>query len=172
MRTIPAIAPLTDISVWVRGNGLEVVLLLIGTVLLVRFVGWARDKTTERIETTSKDADALVRSEASKHRHALAQILTWVLTILLWTVTLALVLNRFGVPFASLVAPLTAGGVALGLGAQRLVQDLIGGSFIIAERQYRRRRHGPHLRDHHDRRRDGDRPGSQPAHHPPAHAQR
>jgi len=111
-------------------------MLLIGTVLLVRFVGWARDKTTERIETTSKDADALVRSEASKHRHALAQILTWVLTILLWTVTLALVLNRFGVPFASLVAPLTAGGVALGLGAQRLVQDLIGGSFIIAERQY------------------------------------
>ena len=55
MRTTPAIAPLTDIGVWVRGNGLEVVLLLIGTVLLVRFVGWARDKTTERIETTSKD---------------------------------------------------------------------------------------------------------------------
>lgn len=136
VKTTPAITPLTDISVWMRGNGLEVVLLLLGTVLLVRFIGWARDRTTQRIETTSKDADALVRSETSKHRHALAQILTWVLTVLVWTVTLGLVLNRLGVPFASLVAPLTAGGVALGLGAQGLVQDLIGGSLIIAERQY------------------------------------
>jgi len=134
--TIPAIAPLSDISVWLRGNGLEVVLLLLGTVLLVRFVAWARDRTTDRIESTSKDADALVRSETSKHRHALAQILTWIVTVLVWTITLALVLNRLGVPFSSLVAPLTAGGVALGLGAQRLVQDLIGGSVIIAERQY------------------------------------
>jgi moderate conductance mechanosensitive channel len=49
---------------------------------------------------------------------------------------LALVLERFGVPFASLIAPLTAGGVALGLGAQRLVLDLLTGAFIITERQY------------------------------------
>jgi small conductance mechanosensitive channel len=51
-------------------------------------------------------------------------------------VAAALILNRFGIPFASLIAPLAAGGVALGLGAQRLVLDLLNGSFIIAERQY------------------------------------
>lgn len=47
-----------------------------------------------------------------------------------------LVLDRFGIPFASLIAPLTVGGVALGLGAQRLVLDLLSGAFIITERQY------------------------------------
>ena len=126
---------LTEVSEWVRGRGLEVVLLVLGAVLLVRFVAWAGDAITRRIDAT-RDDEALVRTEASKHRHALAQILTWVGIVLVWAVTLVLVINRFGVPFASLVAPLAAGGVALGLGAQRLVQDLIGGIFIIAERQY------------------------------------
>ena len=129
------ITPLDDVSVWLRGDGLEIVLLILGGVLLVRFIGWIRDRFTERIDVGPDDAN-LVQSEASKHRRAVAQILAWVAAVLAWTVILALVLIRFGIPFASLVAPLTAGGVALGLGAQRLIRDLIGGSFIIAERQY------------------------------------
>ena len=133
--TIPAITPLTDVSEWLRGDGLEIVLLVLGAVLLVRLITWLRDVVTARIDA-AKEADALVRSEASKHRRAVAQILTWVATVLVWTITAALVLNRFGVPFASIVAPLAAGGVALGLGAQRLVADLLSGGFIIAERQY------------------------------------
>ncbi len=136
MTTVPAITPLTDVSVWARSDGLEVVLLVVGAVLLVRLVGWLRDRIAGRIEASKEDEGVLVRSASSKHRHALAQILTWVVIVLIWTITVALVLLRFGVPFASLVAPLTAGGLALGLGAQRLVQDLISGSFIIAERQY------------------------------------
>jgi small conductance mechanosensitive channel len=135
LSALSAVTPLTDITDWLRGRGLEVILIVLGAVLLMRFVGWVGDEITNHIDN-SKDADALVRSEASKHRHALAQILTWIITVLIWTVAFALVLNRVGVPFTSLVAPLTAGGVALGLGAQRLVQDLLNGSFIITERQY------------------------------------
>lgn len=136
MLTLPAqITPLDDVSVWLRGHGLEIVIFVLGAVLLGRLIGWLRDRLTANIDTTA-DEDALVRSETSKHRRAVAQILAWVAVVLIWTVTAALVLNRFGIPYASLVAPLAAGGVALGLGAQRLVADLIGGSFIIAERQY------------------------------------
>lgn len=130
-----AITPLTDLSVWLRGNGLEIVLFVLGAVLLVRFAGYVRDQITARIEARVPEG-GIVRSESSKHRRALAEILTWIFTVLLWVVTVVLVVNRFGVPFASLVAPLTAGGVALGLGAQQLVRDLIGGLFIVAERQY------------------------------------
>jgi small conductance mechanosensitive channel len=46
------------------------------------------------------------------------------------------VLIRFGVPIAGLVAPATVAGVALGFGAQRIVQDILAGFFIVAERQY------------------------------------
>jgi len=135
MLWFPAVTPLNDFGVWLRGNLLEIVLFVLGAMLLARLAGWTRDRVIRRIDT-SVDGQTVVRSESSKHHRALAQILTWVFTVFLWIVTAVLVANRFGIPFASLVAPLTAGGVALGLGAQRLVQDLIGGTFIIAERQY------------------------------------
>jgi small conductance mechanosensitive channel len=135
LRGVIAITPLTDFSLWLRSNALEMVLFVLGAVLLSRFAVWIRDQATTRIEATA-DPDVIVRSETSKHQRALAEILTWAFTVLLWIVTVVLVINRFGVPFATLVAPLTAGGVALGLGAQQLVRDLIGGLFIVAERQY------------------------------------
>ena len=47
-----------------------------------------------------------------------------------------LIVQRLGVPITGLVAPAAVAGVALGFGAQRLVQDLLAGFFIITERQY------------------------------------
>jgi moderate conductance mechanosensitive channel len=47
-----------------------------------------------------------------------------------------LVLKRVGVPVTGLVAPAAVVGVALGFGAQRIVQDVLAGLFIIIERQY------------------------------------
>jgi small conductance mechanosensitive channel len=46
------------------------------------------------------------------------------------------IVERFGIPLASLVAPAAVAGVALGFGAQRIVQDILAGFFIITERQY------------------------------------
>src|SRR5262249_45933752 len=54
----------------------------------------------------------------------------------IYSVTAVLVIDRFGVPLAGLVAPATVAGVALGFGAQRIVQDILAGFFIVAERQY------------------------------------
>ena len=47
-----------------------------------------------------------------------------------------LVVQRIGIPTGSLVAPAAVIGVALGFGAQRLVQDVLSGFFVITERQY------------------------------------
>jgi small-conductance mechanosensitive channel len=66
----------------------------------------------------------------------LTQVITWVVIVLIWSVTAVLVLDRCGVPMSGLVAPAAAIGVALGFGAQRLVQDLFAGLFVIIERQY------------------------------------
>ncbi|HEX8135692.1 MAG TPA: mechanosensitive ion channel family protein [Actinomycetes bacterium] len=136
MKGGPTIAPLTDISVWLRSSGLEIVLLVLGAVLLARFAGWVGRRVTERMDAAATDQDALVRSEASKHRHAVAQALTWVAVALIWSITVVLVLDRLGVPVASLVAPAAVLGAALGFGGQQVVRDLIAGFFIIVERQY------------------------------------
>jgi small-conductance mechanosensitive channel len=133
---VQAAAPLTDISTWLRGSGLEIVLLVLGGLLLSRFATWSGRRITERIDAASTDEDALVRSEAAKHRGAVAQLLTWLSMAVIWSVAGVLILERLGVPVSSLVASAAVIGAALGFGAQQVVRDLLAGIFIFAERQY------------------------------------
>jgi small conductance mechanosensitive channel len=128
--------PLHEISVWARGRGLEIVLLVVGTVLLTRLVSWLGQKITERIDAHATETDALVRSEAAKHRHALAQVITWATLVVIYCATGLAIAQRLGIPLTSLVAPAAVAAVALGFGAQRIVQDILAGFFIITERQY------------------------------------
>ena len=69
-----AVAPLTDVDRWARGSGLEIVLLVTGAILLTRFATWLGGRIIHRIDAKAHETDALVRSEAAKHRHALAQV--------------------------------------------------------------------------------------------------
>jgi moderate conductance mechanosensitive channel len=131
-----AVTSLSDVNTWARGSGLEIVMLISGAVLLTRFATWFGAKTTARIDARDHDSDALVRSEDAKHRHSVTQVVTWSLLALIYCITGVLVLERLGVPITSLVAPATIAGVALGFGAQRVVQDVLAGFFIITERQY------------------------------------
>jgi moderate conductance mechanosensitive channel len=133
---IPTAVPLPDAVFWLRGSGLEIVLLIVGSILLTRFANWFRGVVTERIDANDDESDALVRSESAKHRHSLAQVLTWSALVFVYCVTGVQVAERLGVSSGRLVAPAAVAGVALGFGAQRLVQDLLAGFFIIAERQY------------------------------------
>jgi len=125
-----------DTSVWARGRGLEIVLLITGAMLLTRLATWLGDKITSRIDANARETDALVRSEAAKHRHALAQVITWTTLVVIYCATGIAVAERLGIPLTSLVAPAAVAAVALGFGAQRIVQDILAGFFIITERQY------------------------------------
>jgi small-conductance mechanosensitive channel len=138
-----SVQPLADasswargVSSWVRGSGLEIVLIVIGTILLTRLATWLGGRITGRIDENAREADALVRSEASKHRHALAQVITWATLAIIYCVAGVAIAERLGIPLTSLVAPAAVAGVALGFGAQRIVQDILAGFFIITERQY------------------------------------
>jgi moderate conductance mechanosensitive channel len=131
-----ALPPVTDLVPWLRGRGLGVVLIILGAVLLARFASWLGNKITTRIDAKATDSDALVRSEAAKHRHSLTQVLTWVAVVLIYTSAVFLLLDWIGIPVTGLVAPATVLGVGLGFGAQRIVGDVLAGFFLITERQY------------------------------------
>jgi len=131
-----AIAPLNDVSQWVRGDLLVIVLLVLGAILLTRLAGWLRDKIMAHIEARATEADELVRSEAGKHRQVVAQVVTWSALAVIYVVTGVLVLEHLGVPLAGLVAPAALLSAALGFGLQRFVQDIGAGFFITGERQY------------------------------------
>ena len=128
--------PLHDFGHWFRGNGLEIVLLALGAVLLARLVRWFSDVNTDRAEARRAAASSLVRTEDDKHRRALAQVVTWVLVVLVYVISALLIVQKFGVALATFVPVATVAGVALGFGAQRIVQDLLAGFFVVAERQY------------------------------------
>src|SRR5258706_14534655 len=97
--------PLPAIGLWARGSGLEIVLLLTGAVLLTRLATWLGGRVTGRIDASAREADALVRSEASKHRHALASVITWVTLVVIYCVTGAVILACVGCPVPGLLPP-------------------------------------------------------------------
>ena len=131
-----AIAPLTGFGNWARGDLLVIILLVLGAILLTRFAHWARGRIVARIDARSSLNDELVRSEAAKHRHVVASVLTWCALAVIYVVTAVLIVQRLGVPLAGLVAPAALISAALGFGLQRFVQDLGAGFFITGERQY------------------------------------
>jgi moderate conductance mechanosensitive channel len=131
-----AIAPLSDFSVWARGNLLVIILLILGAILLTRLADWTRSRIVVRIDDRAGDSDELVRSEAAKHRHVVAQVVTWAALAVIYIITFVLIVQLLGVPLAGLVAPAALISAALGFGLQRFVQDIAAGFFITGERQY------------------------------------
>ena len=129
-------ALLDPLLTWLAERGLPIALLVLGSVLLARFVAWTGQKITDRIDARATGGDALVRSEAAKHRHSLTQVITWTLVVLIYAIAVFAVLDQAGIPIGGLVAPATVLGVGLGFGAQRVVGDVLAGFFIITERQY------------------------------------
>lgn len=131
-----AVAPLDDLDTWARGDLLEIVLLVLGTILLTRLAAWVRDRVVAHVDAVALESDELVRSEAAKHRHVIAEVATWTFLAVVYVVTAVLVVQRLGVPLAGLVAPAALLSAALGFGLQRFVQDIGAGFFITGERQY------------------------------------
>jgi small conductance mechanosensitive channel len=131
-----AVTRLHDLEHWARGDLIEIVALIAGAVLLTRLATWFSGRVMKRIEASAATADGLVRSENAKYRQALTQVLTWSCLVIIYCLTAVLVVQRLGIPISGFVAPATVIGVALGFGAQRVVQDILAGFFIVIERQY------------------------------------
>ena len=127
--------PLDDFTQWARTDGLQIVLLAIGAALLSRFAHWLAAVYTMRARSGS-DAGALAVVEQSRRRAAVTQAIERTAVAVLYFIVTMMILTRLGIPITTLVAPATVAGVALGFGAQRVVQDVLSGFFIISENQY------------------------------------
>jgi small-conductance mechanosensitive channel len=110
-------------------------LVLIAAWIGTRLIRWIANKISRRLDENVEN-DAMVRSERVKHRQAVASVIQSVAVAVLYVVVTVDVINTLGLPVGSLVAPAAVLGAALGFGAQRIVQDLLSGFFIITEKQY------------------------------------
>ena len=89
-----------------------------------------------RVTAHSTTGDALVMAENAKYLRAMLQVVRWTLISLIALIVAVRVLTMLGVPVAGLVGPGALLGAALGFGAQRIVQDLMAGFFVVTEKQY------------------------------------
>lgn len=121
---------------WIITRGLRVAMLVIAAVLAARFVSWVAQRITRQLDVGFTESDALVRSEATKHRQAVASVIRWVSIVFIAIMVMMQIADVLQFSVGGLVAPATVVGAALGFGAQQLVKDLLSGFFIIVERQY------------------------------------
>src|SRR3954449_4531422 len=124
------------IGEWLLLRGVPIALYLIGGLLAARFINWGAQRIVRRIDAEYQESDQLVRTESAKHRQAVASVISWVSVALLFVLVMVQVTSTLAIPVGSLVAPAAVLGAALGFGAQRVVQDLLSGFFIITEKQY------------------------------------
>jgi moderate conductance mechanosensitive channel len=125
-----------EIGQWIISRGLRVIMLVIVSILAVRFVTWVADQIARQLDERFVESDALVRSEASKHRQALASVVQWVSIVLIAIWGIVQIADVLDFSIKGWVAPATVIGAALGFGAQQVVRDLLAGFFIIVEKQY------------------------------------
>jgi len=126
---------LEDLTHWLLTKGLHVVLVVLFTVITTRLIRWLAGRISKRL-TKGDERDASVRSETVKHGQAVASVISSVAISVLYVVVAVDIANQLGLPLGSLVAPAAVLGAALGFGAQRIVQDLLSGFFLITEKQY------------------------------------
>ena len=77
-----------------------------------------------------------VRAARRRQLVTLINIIQWTLIVLLVGSAVLMLLGTFGIDITPLLASVGVAGLAISLGAQSLIKDLIGGVLIIMENQY------------------------------------
>ncbi len=90
-------------------------------------------KSIHRFFTSNRDS---VRFMDSRKANTLDSMVSSVVKYIFYALAFFIILSKLGVSEASIVAVMGAGSVAVALGAQNLVQDIIAGFFILFEDQY------------------------------------
>jgi small conductance mechanosensitive channel len=121
---------------WLRTNGVNIVGIVAGLllvrVLVVRVFGRVVRSAALRAGRARAEDPELVERRVK----TLLSTVGWVFTIFLALVGTALVLDQFDVQISAVIAGVGVAGIAIGLGTQTLVKDVINGIFILVEGQY------------------------------------
>jgi small conductance mechanosensitive channel len=120
---------------WLVTHGFRVLVVLL-TVLAGRVIARRLIPPAMR-RTIGRGAAAGEAGEVAKRAATLADVLVWLVTLMLVVIGGFLILSEVGYNLAPVITGLGIGGIAIGLGAQSVVKDTINGIFILAENQFR-----------------------------------
>jgi len=118
---------------WLLSSGLKIVFILI-TALLFNRLG--RNFILKAIKKTVKLKDRKIRVDKEREE-TLLRIFSTTLSTIVWMTAFLMILPEFGIDAKALLAGAGIVGLAIGMGARKLIEDYVAGIFLILEDHYR-----------------------------------
>lgn len=120
------------IKVWLTTTGLQILIILILAIVAYWLLSIFTRHLPERIKRIDGEEDSLF----DRRTETISRLIRTTGIVVILITALLMILDQLGIAIGPLVAGLGLFSLALGLGAQTLVKDIIGGLFIILEDQY------------------------------------
>jgi len=116
---------------WILSNGARIAIVIALAFVGLKVAGILSARLIALLRQDQKDI------ESQKRADTLGSVVRWGLRTVILVVATVMVLGQLGVQIGPIVAAAGVVGLAVGFGAQSLVQDVISGFFILLEDQVR-----------------------------------
>jgi small-conductance mechanosensitive channel len=121
---------------WFSGAPIRIIAVLTAA-WIARVIGTrAITRAVNRLATADLKPGPGVAKRQAERAQTTGSVLTSILNAVIWIIAIAMVLGEFGFNLGPVIASAGVIGVAIGLGAQTLVRDILSGIFMLIEDQY------------------------------------
>jgi small-conductance mechanosensitive channel len=125
-----------NILEWLSGAPLRIVIVLITAWISYSIGHRAIDRAINKLATADlKPGPGFAKRQAERARTT-GSVLNSILKAVVWIIAIGMILGEFGFNLGPVIASAGVIGVAIGLGAQTLVRDILSGIFMLIEDQY------------------------------------
>ena len=122
---------------WVSGTPLRILTILVTAIFAQSFGTRAIQRAMDRLATVDLvPGPRNIVARQKERASTIGGVLSATLKSATWIIATAMALGEFGFDLGPLIASAGIVGVALGLGAQTLVRDILSGIFMLIEDQY------------------------------------
>jgi small-conductance mechanosensitive channel len=125
-----------NILEWLSGAPLRIVIVLVAAWISYSIGHRAIDRAINKLATADlKPGPGFAKRQAERARTT-GSVLNSILKAVVWIIAIGMALGEFGFNLGPVIASAGVIGVAIGLGAQTLVRDILSGVFMLIEDQY------------------------------------
>lgn len=122
---------------WFGGSPLHILVIVIIAVTAQRIGSRAITKAMNRLAAADLvHGPGHLAARQKERAKTTGTVLTSTLNAVIWVIALGMILGEFGLNLGPLIASAGVIGVAIGLGAQTIVRDVLAGLFMLIEDQY------------------------------------
>ena len=125
-----------NILEWLSGAPLRIVIVLVAAWVSYSIGHRAIDRAVNKLATADLKPGPGVAKRQAERARTTGSVLNSILKAVIWIIAIGMILGEFGFNLGPVIASAGVIGVAIGLGAQTLVRDILSGIFMLIEDQY------------------------------------